>query len=134
MRAVIGRFFKNEQGQSVVEAAIVLPILLLLICGILDFGWIFAHQIMLNNAARDAARYAIVNTDDIYLETTLETRAITSGTRGTADTVDVTVTTTEDNDVQVFISQQLKVLTPLAGIFVSDQTVTLTAQATMWAG
>ena len=134
MKAAAKRIFRDEQGQSIVEAAIVLPILLLLICGILDFGWIFSHQIMLNNAARDSARYAIVNYSDVDLETTITSRVIDSGTRGNADTIQVDVNLLADNDIQVSIQQELKVLTPLAGIFVSGQTVTLEAEATMWAG
>lgn len=134
MKAAIKRIFRDEQGQSLVEAAIVLPILLLLICGILDFGWIFSHQIMLNNAARDSARYAIVNYGDADLETTITSRVIESGTRGSAETIQVDVVMLADNDIQVSVRQDLKVLTPLAGIFVSDQTVTLTADAIMWAG
>lgn len=134
MKAAFRQIFKDEQGQSIVEAAIVLPILLLLICGILDFGWIFSHQIMLNNAARDSARYAIVNYSDADLESTITSRVIDSGTRGDSETIEVDVVLLADNDIQVSIRQKLKVLTPLAGIFVSDQTVTLKAEATMWAG
>jgi len=57
------RFLKNEDGQSLVEFALVLPVLLLLLCAIIDFGWLYYNQITLNNAAREGARYAVIHYD-----------------------------------------------------------------------
>lgn len=59
------RFFqrenRRESGQAMVEFALVLPILLLLLCGIIDFGWMFFNQLTLNNWCREGARYTAVN-------------------------------------------------------------------------
>ena len=52
---------KREHGQAMVEFALVLPILILLIGGIIDFGWIFFNQISVNNASREAARHVAVH-------------------------------------------------------------------------
>lgn len=51
---------KSEKGQAMVEFALVLPVLLLIIAGIIDFGWVFHQQVIANNASREAARYASV--------------------------------------------------------------------------
>lgn len=52
---------KKENGQSAVEFALVLPILLLIVCGILDFGWLFYNQLSVENACREGARVGCVN-------------------------------------------------------------------------
>ena len=57
-------FKKKESGQAMVEAALVIPLFILILCGILDFGWIFSNQLMVNNCSREGARYAIVRSDE----------------------------------------------------------------------
>lgn len=52
--------FRNEKGQSLVEFAIVVPVLLLLVMGIIEFGWLFNGQITLTSAAREGARAGMV--------------------------------------------------------------------------
>ena len=51
---------RKDTGAAAVEFALVLPILLALVFGIIYFGYIFAAQISLNGSARDAARAAVV--------------------------------------------------------------------------
>lgn len=43
------------------EFALVMPILILILVGIVNFGFVLAQQLSLNNAARQAARYAVVD-------------------------------------------------------------------------
>jgi Flp pilus assembly protein TadG len=49
-----------EDGQSAVEFAIVLPALMALLLGILQFGIAFSHYITVTDAARAAARKAVL--------------------------------------------------------------------------
>lgn len=49
----------NDSGQSLVEVAISLSIFLLLILGTIDFGYLFSTKVTLQNAVRQAGRYAI---------------------------------------------------------------------------
>jgi Flp pilus assembly protein TadG len=46
-----------HRGQSLVEFAIILPILLLVILGAMDFARMFTTKIVLTNAAREGASY-----------------------------------------------------------------------------
>ena len=55
-----GRFFKKERGTSIVEFALVLPLLILFVFGIVEFGIAFYDKAMLTNASREGARAGIV--------------------------------------------------------------------------
>jgi hypothetical protein len=56
-------------GQSLVELALVFPMLLMLLSGVVEFGFAFNHYINLVEATREGARYAVdgdpCNTGDI---------------------------------------------------------------------
>ena len=51
-------FLRSSKGQSLTEFALILPFLLLLIGGVIDFGLAFFISQMIENAARDGARVA----------------------------------------------------------------------------
>ena len=55
---------KAPPAQALVEVAILLPILLLLVLGALDFGRMFYTKIILTNAAREGANYLAYYPDD----------------------------------------------------------------------
>ena len=52
---------RTERGAAAVEFAFIMIPLLLVICGIINFGVIFAQQLSLDNATRAAARAAVVD-------------------------------------------------------------------------
>lgn len=56
----------SHRGQALVEFAFVAPIFFLLLFGIIDFGRYVYYVQILNNAAREGARYAIVHGSDSF--------------------------------------------------------------------
>lgn len=50
-----------ERGQALVETALVLPVIILVLLGLFDFGRAVYAYNAVSNAARDGARVAIVN-------------------------------------------------------------------------
>jgi len=53
------RLIKNDNGTSAVEFALVLPILLLMLFGIIEFGVLLCDKAVLTNASREGARAGI---------------------------------------------------------------------------
>ena len=49
---------KARKGQAVVEFALVVPLFITLLLGIVDIGFLYNHQLVLTNAAREGARLA----------------------------------------------------------------------------
>lgn len=58
-----------------VEMALVLPILLLLLFGIIEFGRIYASYLMANHASREGARAASIGMTDSEIITVVQNRA-----------------------------------------------------------
>ena len=54
---------KNQNGAAAVEFAIVLPLLILLVFGIIEFSVAFYDKAMITNASREGARAGIVFSD-----------------------------------------------------------------------
>jgi Flp pilus assembly protein TadG len=56
--------FNDRKGQALVEFALALPLVLLLVLGVLEFGRAFQTKIVLTNAAREGAHYFIYDKND----------------------------------------------------------------------
>lgn len=50
----------RQEGNALVEFALVLPLLLLVFAGIVDFGFLFQRYEVLTNAAREGARIGVL--------------------------------------------------------------------------
>ena len=57
---------KRQEGASAVEFAIILPLLLILVFGIIEFSILFYDKAMITNASREGAREGIVYRYDPY--------------------------------------------------------------------
>jgi Flp pilus assembly protein TadG len=49
---------QQHRGLAVVEAALIMPLIVLLVLGILEYGWMFLKSYQVGNAARVAVRQA----------------------------------------------------------------------------
>ncbi|KPJ50401.1 MAG: hypothetical protein AMJ38_01880 [Dehalococcoidia bacterium DG_22] len=115
IRRITRRTGKGERGQSLVEFALVLPIFLLVLFAIVDFGMAFHAWITVTNSAREGARLGAVRAS----ATDVEQRV-----RDTADSLNeddllVTVTNAEGDpgeSVVVDVSYGYSLITPLADI------------------
>lgn len=58
----------SDQGQELVEFALILPLLLLLLFGIMEFGVVVFTYNTLANVGREVARYGAVHPEDAEIE------------------------------------------------------------------
>ncbi len=64
---------KIKKGQAMVEIAIVLPILILLLCSIIDFGRILYSSMHLNLITQEAVRMSALGNSDYEIGTYINT-------------------------------------------------------------
>lgn len=55
----------DDSGAALVEFAILAPLLLLLVVGIIEFGWLFAQMNELRHVAQEGARWGAVSRPDV---------------------------------------------------------------------
>ena len=93
--AVITNRWQSERGAELIEFAVVLPLLLLLIAGVVDFGMMFRTYEAVTNAAREGARVAILPGYDVPdVQTRVNAYLTASGLNTvTPQVTDVTVAT-----------------------------------------
>lgn len=51
---------KNKDGATIVEFAVILPLLILMVFGIIEFSLIFYNKAIITNSAREGARAGVV--------------------------------------------------------------------------
>ena len=121
--------YNSESGQDMVEFALILPIFLLMLCGIIDYGWVMSCQNELTNAAGEAARYAAIyadNEDVVSMTEDFVKRNVSSGTPS-IESVSV-----NDETAEIKLSENVKYLTGFSGIWNGGKNeITLKAEATM---
>jgi Flp pilus assembly protein TadG len=78
--------FENQRGAALVEFAIVLPLLLLLVFGIIEFGFLLYDQAVITNASREGARKGVV-TAVSYGTDSVITEAINTATSNSSNVI-----------------------------------------------
>ncbi len=96
---------RRRTGVATVEAAVVLPLVLLFFLGLLEYGRWFMMMHLLNNAAREGAEYAAIHTSPIVLD------GVTYG-NATSDVVNVVNShlvgkSLTDQNVSVYLSDSV---------------------------
>ncbi len=123
---------KHEKGQSMVEFALILPFLLLILCGIIDYGWLFYNQLNVNNACREAARFAVVNSGASDLTDSVNNKVKASLGDGCSVTLTFTDPSDKTNgDVKVTVDSDMPILTPVLGTINGSMTKKITSDIIM---
>jgi Flp pilus assembly protein TadG len=83
---------RGQDGQALVEFALVLPFLLMILIGIIQFGVLFNQYLTLTDAVRAGARQAAVSRTDVNPEAKAEARVRQSARSLDQSILDVEVT------------------------------------------
>lgn len=112
---------KKEDGQAMVELALILPVLLLLLLGIIEFGRIFNTYLTVSHASREGARVAALGQSDSQIKTVVAKRAMNLDSEKL--TVDITPeysVRTRGTAVQVEVDYSLPLIVPLPSSLLSN--------------
>ena len=117
---------RGQRGQALVEMAVLLPVLLLILMGVLDFGRYFYTGLTVRHAAREGARYGAVHaSDDAAIRARVEQAA--TG----LDTSQLTVTVSPapaqrrvGEALVVQVAYPFRFVTPLAGLVGEEHQLT----------
>jgi Flp pilus assembly protein TadG len=120
-------YLQSEKGSNAVEFALLLPVLVMLIFGIFEFGRVYNNYLAITHAAREGVRIAAVGLNNPELKSIIIERAYpVSLTAG-----DIAISTpqgTEIGDpVEVQITYTVSINIPL----VRSWNIPLTTRATM---
>jgi Flp pilus assembly protein TadG len=112
-------FRRRTDGMTAVEFALLLPVMLLIVCGIMDFGNLYFQLHIVNEAAREGARIAATQKPPSYayptkssIQTVLQTAY---GPSVTVDTMTPNPITSgsSGSSVTVTIKSTVNILTPV---------------------
>ena len=131
---------KSENGSAMVEMALVLPVLLLVLFGITEFGLIFVRYQVILSSAQEGARTASLfrphcNSDDVYID--VVTAVVSSANRLGMElleedlTVDGACVAGGNVTVQVTYKHRLDFLAGFLGLLGDDRDLPLTAVVSM---
>lgn len=103
----------RPRGQALVEFALIVPLFILIVVGLFDAGRAVFNYSTVSNAAREAARVAIVNQD----ETAIRAAAKTAGTGLGLTDADISLGSCLDKGCpySVTVTYDFEAATPLIG-------------------
>ncbi|QHS22504.1 pilus assembly protein [Virgibacillus sp. MSP4-1] len=103
---------KSQRGQAVVEIALVLPILLLLIFGMIDIGRIIHTYMTVEHVSRESARAASVGDDNLEIAETAYQAAPALNQEYLSITISPESNRSRGSYVSISTSYPVEILTP----------------------
>lgn len=134
MMPSIRNYIKENRGQAVVEFALVLPIFVWLLAGMVDFGRVFHELIVVTHAAREGARVAVVGNNDTAITTAVRNAAVSI--HSAANPVNVAVappaaSRVAGQPITVTVTHNVDILTPFISTFVQPNPYPVAGTAVM---
>ncbi|MFK4296026.1 Flp pilus assembly protein TadG [Arthrobacter sp. GAS37] len=108
----------SERGAVAVEFAILAPVLIMLLLGIMEFGRVYNVQVSLSNAAREGVRVMAISNDQTAAKTAAKNAAVSLNPQlADANFTFSPASCTSGAQMSVTIKYTLSTLTGIAGPF-----------------
>lgn len=109
---------RKEDGQAVLETALILPIMLIILCGIVDFGRILHSSSHLNMVTQESVRLAAFGKSDSEIRTFVNNKVDLKDKNTIVVSIDPSDFTRKSGDyVTLKITYDVNYITPLIGQF-----------------
>jgi Flp pilus assembly protein TadG len=115
--------YRNEKGQTLTEFAMVLPILLLVLFGVIQLGIVFNNYVTITDAARAGARKAVVSRQAASPSSVTATAVRNSATNLDQSKLGVTVSSTWQQGTDVSVTATYPYEITLLGLVVKSGTL-----------
>jgi len=128
-----GRLFgQRTEGMSAAEFGLIVPVMLLIVCGIMDFGNLYYQLNVVNEAAREAARIAATQktSGSPPNQTTVQTTIRSEF----GNSLNLTLTPnppTSGSSVQATVTNAVTILTPVINQLIPNNPTTVTGACCM---
>ncbi|MGF7185899.1 Flp pilus assembly protein TadG [Desulfitispora alkaliphila] len=117
----ITNLIRERRGQALVELALVLPILLMILFGIIEFGRIFNAQLTVTHASREGARYGALGTSDMEIIEQVKGSVASLNQEEVEVTIaPITAWRTRGEEISVQVDYQVPLYTPFVGRIVPN--------------
>ena len=111
----------NKKGQSMVEMALILPLIILLFMGMAEFSRIFGSYLLVTHASREGARLASIGKTDAEIQANVSSKV------NILNVSDLQIIMTPDDslrvtgdDVKVSVKYKLQIYAPVISSIVSN--------------
>lgn len=111
---------RNQHGQAIVETALILPLLLLMLLGMVELGRISNAYLMVTHAARHGARLGAVGGSNAEIIDKVNYAAATLDNTKLQVTIDPANNRVGGSDISVTVNYPVQLLTPVLSSFLTN--------------
>lgn len=133
MQKFAKKLSKNENGQSLVEFALITPLVIFILLAVIEYGWMLNAKITLTSAAREGARVAAVTNKNPETKALNAVKESVQGLSGlTISDSGVVYIIEEDvgNNIRNVVIDVTATMNPLIGLYITGP-ITMEAIAVM---
>lgn len=120
---MLSRCRKEQKGQALLESALVLPIILLVLLGMVELGRISNAYLVVIHAARHGARHAAVGATNAEIINSVNQASIPLNPGELLISILPQQGRQAGGNVRVIVSYPLRLITPLAGSFLNNPVI-----------